>query len=105
MFQIRSGNTEEPDDTWSEWSEELKRPGERNPSPPGRFLQYRAVLSTSDGDRTPVLKEVSLTSAQENLRPRVTSVQCHPYGGKSARGNVAPPSPERQLQKRPMQRG
>lgn len=103
--QTRSGNTEEPDDTWSGWSKELKRSGERIPSPPGRFLQYRATLSTSDGSRTPALKEVSLTGAQENLRPRVTSIQCHPYVGTPSRGNIAPPSSERQVQKRPLKRG
>ena len=106
LFQTRSGNTEQPDDTWSPWSEELTHASDvRIPSPPGRFLQYRATLSTSDGVRSPVLREVTLMSAQENLRPRVEAVQCYPYEAKSIPVSSGSPSSQAQLQKRPIKRG
>src|SRR5690606_22638570 len=41
VFQTRSGNTERPDETWSEWSSELTTAGPIR-SPEARFLQVRA---------------------------------------------------------------
>jgi hypothetical protein len=45
-FQTRSGNTEKPDDSWSEWSSVLTQPGPIR-SPAARFLQIRADLDRS----------------------------------------------------------
>jgi sugar lactone lactonase YvrE len=42
-FQTRSGNSEKPDDGWSEWSSVLETPGPIR-SPAARFLQLRARL-------------------------------------------------------------
>ena len=42
-LQTRSGNTDKPDDRWSEWSSVLSAPGPIR-SPAGRFLQLRARL-------------------------------------------------------------
>jgi hypothetical protein len=42
-LQTRSGNTDKPDDRWSEWSSVLTAPGPIR-SPSGRFLQIRARL-------------------------------------------------------------
>jgi hypothetical protein len=42
-FQTRSGNTEKPDDSWSEWSSVLSEPGPVR-SPSARFLQLRVRL-------------------------------------------------------------
>ena len=42
----RSGNTEKPDDSWSDWAGPYTRKeGDAIKSPPARFLQWRAVLS------------------------------------------------------------
>jgi hypothetical protein len=43
VFATRSGQTEEPDETWSPW--QPLQDG-RVPSPPARFLQWRATLSS-----------------------------------------------------------
>jgi len=109
-FQTRSGNTEHADDTWSDWSEELQdSEGSQIPSPPARFLQYRANLYTSDSARTPVLKRVSITSLQSNLKPKVRSVTIRPYvarpeemppeasgpQGRGMEGRAQVPPPER----------
>ena len=45
-LQTRSGNTEKPDERWSDWSSPLAAPGPIR-SPAGRFLQLRARLGTA----------------------------------------------------------
>src|SRR5262249_34865929 len=43
---VRSGNVGEPDETWSDWSEEQSDPRQANiAAPPARFLQYRVTLA------------------------------------------------------------
>ncbi len=67
----RSGNTEKPDDTWSDWANTSE---EKVQSPPARFLQYRATLTTSAKNAAPILQEVGLAGLQTNLKPEITSV-------------------------------
>ena len=43
-LSTRSGNTQQPDDTWSPWSEPLIKPGMIQ-SPPARYVQIRARWS------------------------------------------------------------
>ena len=51
----------EPDETWSAWSADQTDPATASTaSPPGRFIQYRVKLSTTDPRRTPELRSVSL---------------------------------------------
>ena len=85
-FQTRSGNSQEPDESWSEWTAESSRPGAVD-SPPARYLQYAAVLHTSDDSRSPVLREVTVAASQTNLRPRITELKIFPYrSGQSGEG-------------------
>jgi len=75
----RSGNTEVPNDTWSEWSAPSDDPsGSPIASPNARYLQWRAALFA--GDAAPVLTSVSAAYLPRNLRPDVTSVTIHPPG-------------------------
>ncbi len=47
-LQTRSGNTETPDATWSEWSTPYRvSTGDQITSPRARFIQWRAVLRSS----------------------------------------------------------
>lgn len=72
----RSGNTARPDAIWSKWSKEYNDPqGEPVTSPPARFIQYRARLSTRDGAITPVLEEVSLAYLPRNQAPRIIALK------------------------------
>jgi sugar lactone lactonase YvrE len=75
----RSGNTETPDDTWSNWSSAYTN-AEGSPitSPKARYLQWRAVLS-GKGDG-PVLTSVTAAYLQRNLRPVVRSITVQPPG-------------------------
>ncbi len=75
----RSGNSQTPDDTWSDWSGPYQNPnGVQILSPNARFLQWRAVLS--GGEASPVLTSVTAAYLQRNLRPSVTSITVHPAG-------------------------
>lgn len=80
-LSARVGNTAEPDDTWSDWSE-LPVSGRdgRLRVPPGRYLQYRAALR-SGGDRSgPLLREVQVFSLERNEAPRLDSPAWLPPG-------------------------
>ena len=58
--QTRTGGAVPPDGTWSPWSSPYPVPGLPVASPPGRYLQYRALLATSSGT-SPTLREVTAT--------------------------------------------
>ncbi|MGE3512661.1 MAG: hypothetical protein AB7N65_27675, partial [Vicinamibacterales bacterium] len=74
----RSGNSETPNDTWSDWTAPYANPtGSPIVSPKARYLQWRAVLS---GTASPVLTSVTAAYLQRNLRPEVQSVTVHPPG-------------------------
>jgi len=75
----RSGNTETPDDTWSDWSAAYTHAeGSSITSPKARYLQWRAVLS-GKGDG-PILTSVTAAYLQRNLRPVVRSITVQPPG-------------------------
>ncbi len=69
-FATRTGNTSEPDDTWSDWSQGLAAPGVVQ-SPAGRYLQVRARWSR---DPKAVLREVRVPFVTDNLRAVLTEV-------------------------------
>jgi hypothetical protein len=72
-LQARSGNVGEPDETWSPWSVELTESGRAAGSiPPGRFIQYRIKLTTTDPGRTPDLRSVSVNYRTANLAPEIS---------------------------------
>ncbi|MBI2264894.1 MAG: hypothetical protein HYU64_06935 [Armatimonadetes bacterium] len=80
ILETRSGNTETPDSSWSEWSLSYDKPqGMRVLSPPGRFIQYRAFLTTESSKQTPVLSSVRIFFKQENQRPLLALLA--PLGG------------------------
>jgi hypothetical protein len=75
-FQTRSGNTERPDGTWSEWSSGLTSAGPIR-SPSARFLQIRALFAR-DPDAT--IRAVTAYYLPQNQRAVVTEI------GTKARG-------------------
>lgn len=61
-LQTRTGFSPTIDGTWSNWSGELTiSGGETIPSPPARYIQYRAYLGTLDSAYTPALLEVDVS--------------------------------------------
>ena len=66
----RSGNTREPDDSWSAWSAPLLRPG-RIASPPGRYFQVKARFGAKG---QPDLSRVEIFFITDNQRAVLTRV-------------------------------
>ena len=76
----RSGNTDKPDDSWTDWAGPYRRrEGEAVSSPPARFLQWKAVL-TPAASQTPRLTSVTVAYLPRNGRPDVSSITIHPPG-------------------------
>jgi hypothetical protein len=76
----RTGNTANPDETWSLWSKPYSNAsGEQIASPNARYLQWRLTM-TSAGAAGPVLTSVTAAYLPRNLRPSVTSITVHPPG-------------------------
>lgn len=78
-LQTRSGNTETPDDSWSEWATPTPQAsGHAIQSPIARFLQWRATLTP--GAVAPTVTSVTTAYLPRNLRPLVTEITVHPAG-------------------------
>jgi len=76
VLQARSGNTEEPDRTWSDWGPEMPDPeGVVIDRPAARFLQWRATLRTTETARSPELREVVVVYLQKNLPPEFRKIE------------------------------
>jgi hypothetical protein len=70
-LSTRSGNTQQPDDTWSGWSDGLEQPG-MTKSPAARYIQIRARWNK---DPQTALSDVTLPFVTDNLRAVITSVE------------------------------
>lgn len=80
-LSTRSGNTEQPDDSWSDWSPAYRQAaGEPVTSPTARFVQWRAVLTRADATPSPSLSSVTLAYLPRNTRPVVSSITLYPPG-------------------------
>jgi len=94
-IQTRSGNTEKPDETWSEWSTALTdSKGGQVASPKARFFQWRATLKANARiAATPTdiyLSEVNVAYIARNIAPEVLSIQVLPTNV----GLAANPAPQ-----------
>jgi sugar lactone lactonase YvrE len=80
-LQTRSGNTANPDSTWSDWSAPVVNPdGDAIKSLPARFIQWRATLKKTMASATPRLREVMVSYLPRNLAPRINSINVLPIG-------------------------
>jgi hypothetical protein len=81
LLHTRSGNTATPDNTWSDWSTAYNDPkNSKISSPPARYIQWKAELTTTEPESSPSLRSVSIYYLQNNVRPRVNSVAVLPTG-------------------------
>jgi hypothetical protein len=79
QFQTRSGNSNRPNVTWSDWSPPYqKKEGEQILSPRARYLQFRVMFKTRSGKVSPLLRKISLYYLQTNLAPKVTKLTLLP---------------------------
>lgn len=71
-----SGNVAEPDDTWSDWSVEQTDPRHATAATStGRFLQFRATLTSDNPEATPTLRDLTILYLNTNHAPEVTSIE------------------------------
>lgn len=81
QFRTRSGNSGVPDDTWSEWSAPLaESTGSPIASPPARFLQWKAEMTSEASAMTPRLRRVEAAHVTHNRRPQIDTLTAHPAG-------------------------
>jgi hypothetical protein len=86
-FSTRSGNSEEPDSTWSPWID--VGGGEHGGairSLPARYLQWRVA---SEGG-SPRIESVEIAWREQNQAPRVEDVLVSPQGGAFREGELQP---------------
>ena len=88
----RSGNTEKPEKTWSDWSDATRRGDNFElKSPAARYLQLRVKLAGQDAARAAVLDRVTVFYTARNLRPIFGKLTIHDAG--SGLQKVSQPDP------------
>lgn len=74
VIQTRSGNTEKPNETWSNWSAAISdQKGAQISSPKAKYIQWRAVLKGSA-----TVNETSVSYLPANIAPEILSIQILP---------------------------
>jgi hypothetical protein len=82
-LQTRTGNSERPDMTWSDWSAPYTDPrGAQVSSPRARYIQWRARLRSvgAAGGAQARLEDVSIAYLPRNVSPEVLSITVLPVG-------------------------
>ena len=70
--RTRTGNVENPDSTWTDWSAPYKvSAGEPISSAPGRYVQYQVTLGTAKLNVTPTVSLVAMSYLPPNQAPTV----------------------------------
>ncbi len=76
QFYTRTGNTESPDNTWSPWNEVQSSNNEYLVnSPSSQYIQYKAVLKSTNKKESPILKRVIISFLLENRAPRIDQIR------------------------------
>jgi hypothetical protein len=86
LVASRSGNVEDVNDpTFSDFSQtmEVTEPVQLR-CPTGRFCQYKLVLQSEDGQKSPLIREIAVAHAIPNLSPTVESVAVSRLGSDKA---------------------
>ena len=74
-FYGRSGNTSDPESTWSAWAGPYSSTsGDKLDIPAARFVQWKAVLHGAAGGATPEIDRVSLAYLPKNMAPDITAI-------------------------------
>jgi hypothetical protein len=75
QFYVRSGNTSNPDDTWSPWAGPYASPnGDPVNTPASRFAQWKAVFLDMKDGIAPEISWVSLAYQPKNVAPVIDDV-------------------------------
>ncbi len=87
-FETRSGNSEKPDSTWSQWS--AAAPAITSPS--RRFIQWRCRFRTSFPNLTPELQRIDVYFRSANLAPVIKKLDIPAPSLEDAKKGVNKPS-------------
>ena len=82
-FSTRSGNTDKPEKTWSDWSEPAPLASEISiSSPPARYLQYRVSFKreSKSPSATAQLQRVRFYYQSQNAAPVISRVKVYTEG-------------------------
>jgi hypothetical protein len=80
-ISTRTGNTEKPDNSWSEWSAPYTTSGVQILSPKARYLQWRASLQRGSKEAgVDFLERLQIPYLQDNLRPQIINLTVLPAG-------------------------
>ena len=79
-FYSRSGNSDRPDQTWSDWAGPYADSnGSAIQSPPARYIQWKAVFHAKQG-AGPTLDDVTVAYLNQNLPPQIHSLNVSTSG-------------------------
>jgi len=95
-FEVHTGNSREPDSTWTDWAPvELSGGAAALEEPPARYIQYRAKFATASPSATPRLEAVSVAALPMNLGPEVKEITAGREEGGPGNGRPQPPQAQR----------
>lgn len=82
-FFSRAGNSDRPDQTWSDWAGPYRNSnGSPIQNPPARYIQWKAVFHNT-GTTTPVLDDVTVSYLNQNLPPQIHSLNVSTGGDRT----------------------
>ncbi len=91
--QTRSGNVADVHSHakfWSAWSASLPANTYRGvTSPAARYLQFRLILKSNAAGKSPVVRSVTISHQEINVRPQIASIVAAPLPGKPHRLRLA----------------
>ena len=83
-FHTRSGNSDRPDKTWSDWAGPYRSAeGSAIQSPPARYLQWKAVFHSTAAS-SPELHDVTVAYLNQNLPPQIRSLSVNTSGERTS---------------------
>lgn len=85
-LSVRSGNSDAPDASWSDW---VAAGAAASEVPPARYFQWKAELASAPSGEAPVVERVEASWAERNSRPIVENVTVLEPGAVFARGGAA----------------
>jgi WD40 repeat protein len=88
-FFVRSGNTDDPDKEWSRWFGPYTKSGSATEAPPGRFVQWKAVIH--DGRPGDGVDWVSLAYLPRNVAPVIDGIAIQEAGVRTQSPATAAP--------------
>jgi hypothetical protein len=76
----RSGNLDQPQKNWSPWSAAVtSAKGARITSPPSRFVQWKATLTSNSSDRSPEVDWIDVAYLPKNIEPHISDIEITPF--------------------------